>query len=191
MTRIAWNLKKDELAASHQPMTVSKRQFVYNLSRASYRKEWNGKYREPGFGARILSFLMRILPKVGPLKALAFKPPTTQTLNLFETSFNRTVEEYRVLLAQENAGRLVLEDRDFDTGLPTRPTEYRLADNAYAKLVRALARKDRDEIDPEMLRNVLEFYRDPKLPYATRQDRKKWEETLAALEKLRAPAIAN
>ena len=39
MTRIAWNLKKDELAASHQRMTVSKRQFVYNLSRASYRKE--------------------------------------------------------------------------------------------------------------------------------------------------------
>ena len=191
MTRIAWNLKKDDLAASKQSMTVGKRQFVYNLSRAGYRKEWKGQYREPGIGARILAFLMRILPKVGPLKALAFKPPTAQTLNLFETSFNRTVAEYRNLLAQESAGRLTLEDKDFDTGVLTRPTEYRLADDAYAKLARELAKKERASIDPEILRDVLAFYRDPKLEYATRKDRKKWQETLTALEKLRAPATAN
>ena len=191
MTRIAWHLKKDELEASHQRMTVGKRQFVYNLSRAGYRKEWDGKYREPGIGARILAFLMRILPKVGPLEALKFHPPTAQTLNLFETSFNRTVDEYRNLLAQESAGRLALDDRDFDTGRPTRPTEYRLADEAYAKLARELAKKDAASINTEMLRDMLDFYRDPNLAYATRQDRKKWQETLAALEKLRAPATAN
>ncbi|MEO8370017.1 MAG: zinc dependent phospholipase C family protein [Candidatus Solibacter sp.] len=186
MTRIAWNLKKDDLAASHQRMTVSKSQFVYNLSRAGYRKEWKESYREPGIVARILAFLMRVLPKVGPLKALAFHPPTAQTLNLFETSFNRTVDEYRGLLAQETAGRLALEDRDFDTGLPTRPTEYSLADNTYAKLARELAKKNTASIDAEMLHDVLEFYRDPNLNYATRKDRKKWRETLSALEKLRA-----
>jgi len=191
MTRIAWHLKKDELAASKQSMTVNKRQFVYNLSRAGYRKEWKGQYREPGIGARILAFLMRVLPKVGPLKALAFKPPTAQTLNLFETSFNRTLTEYRSLLAQESAGRLALEDRDFDTGLPTRPTEYRLADDAYAKLARELSKKDVTSINPEMLRDLLAFYRDPNLAYATRKDRKKWQETLAAIEKLRGTAAGN
>ena len=191
MTRIAWHLKKDELEASHQRMTVGKRQFVYNLSRAGYRKEWKGQYREPGIGARILAFLMRVLPKVGPLKALAFKPPTAQTLNLFETSFNRTLTEYRSLLAQESAGRLALEDRDFDTGLPTRPTEYRLADDAYAKLARELSKKDVTSINPEMLRDLLAFYRDPNLAYATRKDRKKWQETLAAIEKLRGTAAGN
>jgi hypothetical protein len=191
MTRIAWHLKKDELAASKQRMTISKRQFVYNLSRASYRKEWKDNYREPGIWARILAFLMRILPKVGPLKALSFKPPTAQTLNLFETSFNRTLEEYRNLLRQESSGKLALDDRDFDTGLPTRPTEYRLADDAYAKLARELAKKDRASINPEMLHDILAFYRDPNLQYATRKDRKKWAETLTALEKLRAPSTAN
>jgi site-specific recombinase XerD len=45
MTRIAWHLKKDELAKA-QP-AVTKRKFVYNLSRASYRKEWNEKFRKP------------------------------------------------------------------------------------------------------------------------------------------------
>jgi hypothetical protein len=42
-----------------------------------------------------------------------------------------------------------------------------------------------------MLRDVLTFYRDPNLAYATRKDRKKWQETLTALEKLRGPATAN
>jgi len=93
------------------------------------------------------------------------------------------VAEYRNLLAQESAGRLTLEDKDFDTGVLTRPTEYRLADDAYAKLARELAKKERASIDPEILRDVLDFYRDPNLAYATRKDRKKWQETLTALEK--------
>ncbi|MEO8595713.1 MAG: zinc dependent phospholipase C family protein [Candidatus Solibacter sp.] len=190
MTRIAWHLRKDELEATHQGMTVSKQQFVYNLSRASYRKEWKGRFHEPGIGTRIVAFLIRILPKVGPLKALAFHPPTPQALNLFETSFNRTLEEYRRLLADERAHRLALEDRDFDTGKLTRPTEYRLADEAYAKLARQLASEERSKIDPALLRNVLEYFRDPDLPYATRKSPKQWEETQAALRKLRTPATA-
>ena len=42
LTRVAWHLKKDELAKAEPG--VSKRKFVYNLSRASYRKEWSEKY---------------------------------------------------------------------------------------------------------------------------------------------------
>ena len=42
MTQVAWNLKKDELAKKG----VSRRKFVYNLSRASYRKEWDGAVPE-------------------------------------------------------------------------------------------------------------------------------------------------
>ena len=41
LTRVAWNLKKDELAKAAPG--VSKRKFVYNLSRASYRKQWQRK----------------------------------------------------------------------------------------------------------------------------------------------------
>jgi hypothetical protein len=82
-----------------------------------------------------------------------------------------------------------LDDRDFDTGQPTRPTEYRLADEAYAKLARDLSKVDRTSIDPDLQRNVLEFFKNPDLPYATRKSSKdKWKETQAALEKLKSPA---
>src|SRR5436305_2758998 len=40
MTKVAWNIKKDELTKSKPGVT--RRKFVYNLSRASYRKEWDG-----------------------------------------------------------------------------------------------------------------------------------------------------
>jgi hypothetical protein len=184
LTRVAWNIRKDDLVKAKPSLT--RRKFVYNLSKASYRKEWDGKYKGPGFGARVLAFFIRILPKIGPLKALAFKPPTKQTAALFETSFNRTLDEYRSLLTAAGAGHLTLDDRDFDTGKPTRPGEYRLADDAYAKLAEKLAEKEVASIDAAVLKNVLEFYRDPQAPYATRHDPKEWQKVQAALGKLRS-----
>ena len=51
----------------------------------------------------MLAFCIRIMPKVGPLKAAAFKPPTAQTAQMFEASFNRTLDAYRVLIRQAGA----------------------------------------------------------------------------------------
>ena len=103
MTKVAWKLKKDDLIKA-QP-GITRRKFVYNLSRASYRKEWDGKYEKPGIGARILAFFIRILPKVGPLKALSFKPPTPQTDKFSRRASTRRWTSYRGLLKEQNAKR--------------------------------------------------------------------------------------
>ena len=184
MTRVAWHLKRDELKGATPGMT--RRRFVYNLSKASYHKEWGKDYEKPGPGARFLAFLVRILPKVGPLKALAFKAPTAQTARLFEDSFDRTLDEYRRLLAELGEGQLTLENRDLDTGQLTRPVEYRLADKAYAKLAETLAEKDAGAVDARLRDNILEFYRDTDLPFATKRSPKEWKRTLEALQKLKA-----
>ena len=184
MTRVAWSLKKDELTRA-QP-AVRRGAFIYNLSRAAYRKEWKSAYREPGILERILAFLIRILPKVGPLKALSFRPPTPQTESLFQLSFTRTLAEYRRLLAEAGAGRLALPNRDFDTGQLTRPGEYRMADDTYAQLARRLADQDPSAVDPRVRAEVLAFFADPSQTFATRKNKKDWVKTLAALEKLRA-----
>jgi hypothetical protein len=186
MTRIAWQLKKDELAKPRAVRSNNRREFIYHLSRASYRKEWSDKYREPGLGSKIGAFFVKILPKVGPLKALKFHMPTPQTEALFETSFNLALERYRELLADEAAGRLAPDNRDFDTGNPTAPCEYRLADDAYAKLARDLAGIDAAKVDPDLVRHVLDYFRDLTLPYATKKAPKDWTRTLEALDKLRA-----
>ncbi len=135
-----------------------------------------------------LELLLRILPKIGPLKALSFLPPTPQVETLFQLSFNRTMDEYRRLLALQGAGQLTLPNQDFDTGKPTRPGEYSLADNAYAELARNLAKKQPQEIDTKIRADVLAFFSDLNQPYATKKNKKEWKETVAAVERLRATA---
>jgi len=182
MTRVAWDLRKEELMKATPGLT--RRKFTYNLSEASYRKEWNKTYKAPGIRTRMLAFLIRVLPKIGPLKALSFKLPTSQTEKLFEASFDKTLDLYRGLLRDQEPAQLQLANRDFDTGELTRPAEYGLADNAYARLAVKLSERDPASIDPKVRENILAFYSDRTLPFATRNDPKAWQDTLAALDKL-------
>src|SRR5271165_6386525 len=158
MTKSAWAAKKDEIVKTHPGMTA--RKFRYNLSRASFEKEWGRKYEKPGFGARLLAFLFRIIPKIGPFRALAFRPLTPQTERMFMESFNQSLARYQLLVAEESAGHLVLPNNNFDTGKPAIQSEYHLADQAYAKLLGKLA-DQKGEISPELRANILSFYRDP------------------------------
>ena len=188
MTKVAWKLKEKHLIAANPAIT--RRRFVYNLSRASYRKEWTGQHRAPGIGTRILAFIIRILPKVGPLKTLVPKPPTPQTDQWFEQSFDRTLTMYRGLLSDLSRHQLQLPDRDFDTGKMTSPTEYSLADATYAKLAVKLAAMDPASIDPKVRENVLAFYRNLDLPFDTKKHPEDWRKTMAAIDKLKQSAGA-
>ena len=186
MTRVAWRLKKDDLAKRRPGVT--RRAFIYNLSRASYRKEWDGKYRREAPGSVVLAFVIRILPKVGPLRALSVRAPSAQTEMLFEDSFDRTLAEYRRLLRDVGGKKLALENVDLDTGKPTRPTEYMLADKAYAKLATDLSQKPPEMVDPKLRENILNYYRDLELPFATKKKPKDWQRTVMALQKLKEQA---
>ncbi len=186
MTRVAWQIQKDELAKAAPGIT--RRKFVYNISRASYRKEWNERWQEPGIGARVVAFVIRIVPKVGPLKALSFKAPSTQAEKLFETSFDKTLDLYRASLREPDLTQLQLPNRNIDTGELPAPTEYRMADDTYAKLALKLAERDPSSVDPKLRENILAFYRNPDLPFSARKDAKQWGQLMAALDKLNAQA---
>ncbi len=92
-TRVAWSLKKSEIVKD-QP-GVTKRKFLYNISRSSYRKNWGRNYQRPTMGDAVLAFFIRIIPKIGPLKVLDIKTPTPQAQQMFEASFNATLDLYR------------------------------------------------------------------------------------------------
>ena len=183
MTRAAWNLRKDELIKATPGLT--RRTFIYNVSRASYRKDWGTSYKEPGFGTRLLTFLVRIVPKIGPLRALNFRNPTAQTERLFEDSFDRALDLYRGYLDKESNSQLALANCDFDTGQATRPGEYALADEAYSQLAIDLAKKHPSQVDGQLRANVLDFFSDLNLPFATKKKKSLWKETLEAIAKLK------
>jgi hypothetical protein len=185
-TRIAWSLKKDEIQKDQPSITRST--FLYNLSRASYEKNWGTKYTPPTFGENFLAFLTRILPKVGPLKVLRFPTPTPQTEKIFEASFNATLDRYRMLLGEVGNSRLVLPNDNFDTGDETGPGKYWLNDEAHAQLLAALAKQNFTGASPELRAELLEFYGHPDAPYTTKRNPKEWAKVQAQLQQLKSLA---
>jgi hypothetical protein len=182
-TRVAWSLKKNDILKD-QP-GITKRKFLYNLSRASYQKNWGKQYQPPTFGERFLAFLVRILPKIGPLKVLQLKTPTPAAEKLFEASFNATMDRYRQLLSQAGAGQLDLPNDNFDTGAITGPGKYKLGDETQAKLLDGLAKQQFNGASPEIRAELLEFFGHPDAPYAMKRKPKDWAKVQAELEQLK------
>jgi hypothetical protein len=191
-TRIAWDLKKDEIKDDIPDAT--KKKFLYNLSRSNYEREWGRDYRKPSPVERFLAFLYKLVPKFGPLKILQFRTPTPQTEQMFEASFNATLDRYRKLLKETGDGTLQLPNDNFDVGERTRPGEYRLNDEAHAKLLDALAETNFAGITSEVKAELLHFYADPDAPYATKRNAKAWAKVKAELQQLTsspaAPVVA-
>ena len=189
-TRVAWSLKKNDIMKDQPGMT--KRKFLYNLSRASYQKNWGKQYLPPTWGERFLAFLVRILPKFGPLKVLQLRTPTPDTERMFEASFNATLDRYRRMLSQVGAGHLDLPNDNFDTGKVSGPGQYRLNDETHAKLLGLLAKQDFSGAGPEVRAELMEFFSHPDAPYATKRKPKDWAEVQSNLEQLRntPPAVS-
>ena len=186
MSKIAWQLKKDEIKKTEP--TATRRKFIYNVSHSSYHKRWGDRSREPGFSARFWAFILRLVPKFGPFKALAFQPPTPAVQNMFMHSFNDTLDRYRCFLALHKEGSLHLPNENFDTGEPIKPGAYPLTDHAYAKLVEKVHAKT---VPDELRANILAFYADLNAPLETKRDAKNWVKLLHELESLKNPQPAD
>ena len=155
-TRVAWNLKQDEIQKDMPGITRKK--FLYNLSRASYEKEWGKDYQRPTAGDKFLAFVIRILPKIGPLRILTFRTPTPEAQKLFENSFNTTVDQYRALLSDWSKGQLQLLNDNFDMGEITPRGKYKLADKTCEQLLDRLAKQHMAGVDQELKTQMLAFY---------------------------------
>lgn len=162
----------------------NKRKFLYRLKRSQYEKEWGRGYRRPGPGARFLAAILKVVPKFGPFKALAFELPTTQTEDLYIKSINRTIDNYTLLLHQQRSGHLDLANLDFDTGREGKAGEYQLADKTYAHLLDDLAKRNFDVVNPDLRERILAFYGNLNAPVDTKKNKKAWVRTLVELQKL-------
>ena len=183
LTRAALLNRRDEMV--RDTPNFSEKQFLYHLSRTNYEKDWGKGYRKPSFGIRVLAFFLRIVPKIGPASALAFKIPSTQTEDMYIKSLDRTFDDYHKLLNQARDGNLALPDTDCDTGKDTAAAEYPLADKTYAQLLDDLAQDDFSTATPELRSNILAFYSDLNAPYHTKKNRKQWARTEKELARLK------
>src|SRR6202158_2572644 len=186
-TRIAWTLKRDEIRKDLPGVT--RRKFLYNISRASYEKEWGKDYTKPTTGDVFLAFLYRILPKIGPLRVLTFRPPTPQTEKLFEDSFNVTLDRYRAYLTELRKGAVRLPNDNFDVGETTARGEYRLNDDTCAELLDRLAENNFANTSPELSAELLHFFSYPDVPASSRLSEKARARLESELQRLENTAL--
>ncbi len=183
MTEVALQTHKKEWL--QETPDFSKQKFLYRLSRSSYEKEWGKDYIKTGVGTRTLSTLLRYMPKIGPLKGLAFKSPTPKTEDLYIKSINTTVDQYRAFLELVRQDALTLPNCDLDTGNATKPAEYSLTDDTYATLLAQLAQKKFNQTSLELRANILEFYSDPAANIATKSNPARWQAVLSQVTQLK------
>ena len=166
MTNVALVSYKDQIEKEDPGFDHAK--FVYRLKRTEFEKQYGKQYVKPGAGSRFLAFLIRILPKVGPLKAFSLKIPSAQDQDLYIKSINTTVDHYDAFLRQiqtpsrRDTAALQhtpdLQEIDLDTGKPSRLGEYQLADQTYAALLNKLIAAKQKPIPPDLRQSLTDFY---------------------------------
>ncbi|HYM75556.1 MAG TPA: zinc dependent phospholipase C family protein [Candidatus Dormibacteraeota bacterium] len=184
MTQVALQTHKKDLM--RETPNFSKKKFLYRLSRSDYERQWGKDYVKPGAGTRILSTVLRYMPKVGPFKGLAFNNPTPQTEDLYFKSINTTVDQYRAFLEEVRNDNLVVPNCDLDSGQQTQAAEYSLTDDAYAKLLAQLSDRKFALTSPELRANILQFYSDPAAAIETKGDPVRWQSVLVELDQLKS-----
>jgi hypothetical protein len=188
LTRLAWNSKQDEIRQLDPSANAAN--FVFRFPRSEYERRFGTRYQNPGLTERVAAFLARVLPKVGPLKVLVAKLPSKEGERLLRESFAASVENYRRLLAEVGEAA-ALDDVNLDLGPTVKAGEYSLADDAYSALLLLLSRKGFGATPPALRQEILSFYGDLSAPVATKQDAKRWQRTLHALEQLKATTPPN
>src|SRR5271165_5653354 len=186
MTQVALQTHKKDLM--RETPDFAKKKFLYRLSRSDYERQWGKDYVRPGLGTRILSTLLRYMPKIGPFKGLAFKNPTPQTEDLYFKSINTTVDHYRAFLEEVRSDKLVLPNCDLDSGNVTKAAEYSLTDDTYATLLAQLSKRKFDRTSPELRENIMGFYSDLSVAIETKKDQARWQGVLAGLDQLKLVA---
>ncbi|MGI4834563.1 MAG: zinc dependent phospholipase C family protein [Janthinobacterium lividum] len=188
-SRAAWRANRHDLRQVNR--RIRRRDYVYKESKNQFEQEYGTRYERPGFGARIVAGIIRILPKVGKLKSLKFVTPTPEAQQLFRQSFRQTVQTYAGFLSEQTAtvGQAgTYPNIDIDTGHPTHLGEYALADRTYGEWVRELAKDKFKDLRPPLRENILAFFANGSYAPIDKKEQKKDKraETTKALAQLQA-----
>ena len=150
----------------------NKRKFIYRLRRTEFEKEWGHGYSKPSFGTRFLALLVKLLPKIGPLKILKPTIPNATQQDGYIKSVNQTVDRYGEYLkqltssngqadtAQISTAALVLGGTNLDTGDLIRFGQYRLSDQTHERLLHEYLKPNAQPVPAAVLDHLVRFYAD-------------------------------
>lgn len=169
-------------------------EFATRQSQAGIENDWARFKREAGFQVHFIAFLIRIVPKIGPISDLAIRGPNAETNRWYIESVNRALDDYERMLselAKDPTHQLDLPDRDLDTGNMVRPGSYMLTDKTYAELLNKLTAEPGRSVPAGLRADVLAYYADPDAPISTKKNPKAWKRVETELTTLRGMPTAD
>jgi hypothetical protein len=164
-----------------------------SISQTDYAKYWSQYHHGPTLEDHLLGIVIRLIPKIGILRILAIKPPSSATENLFVKSLDDSLARYRALLtslSKSPSAELALANLDLDTGARVVPGAYKLTDQAYAELLDKIAKQPAAPVPAGLRQDILDYYSNPSAPISTKRNVRAWDRVLADLEILKHRAIS-
>ena len=134
MTKLAYVNYKDQIQSAAPGM--DKRRFIYRINRTEFEKNFGTEYTHISFGAHILDFFLKLVPKAGPFRALKVSIPSPAEQDIYLKSVNSTVDRYKLYLAQIHAAPAPLP--------PPSAQDAAAAQTAAAKLRKDATQASRD-----------------------------------------------
>jgi len=155
MINNAWKTERDTILKINPKAT--RKNYRYKMPRRMFNKEFGGEYKRPDFKARTIAFMIKVLPKIGPLKKFKFRYPGIACEKLFLKSMDSTLVYYTRAL-QADPQTVVFQNIDFDTGRPTTMAEYSLADMTYNELLLKLQEDKFAHLTYPLQQHILSYY---------------------------------
>jgi len=183
VTRTAWAIKKNDIKKLNP--SANSRTFHYRMKKKDFNREFGSARQKPGFKAWLLSWFIRVVPKVGPFKALKFKDVGPEGEKLFIRSFDTVVLRYGHELAAMHNEKIILPDVDYDTGNPTKMGEYDLADKTYGDLLLKLNDTKFNNLTTPLKKNILSFYNSADTVQFAKIYMADWKKTYQAFQNIK------
>ena len=181
---------RHQLSAQNYRSPARRRSRYYRLTPWAW--QWRSRAKEANvqFVARVAVLVVEVLPKVGPLRTLRFKPPTVKVQDQFIKAFDVTVSRFGSDLAELRKGSdPALPEENLDTGRPIKAGGYSLADKTYAHLLHGLAKRHFRGLTPGLQKDILSYYEVPEVPTTATKHPKKWKKIQRELTALRAAPV--
>jgi len=184
VTHSAWQLKKNDIKKLNP--SINEHKFHYKMKNKAYYKEFGSSREKPKFKEVVVAFIIKIIPKIGPFKALKFKDVGPDGEKKFIASFDTTLARYETAIGRLQSGPIVLPDIDYDTGKPTVPGEYGLCDKTYDDLLDKLSGNKYADLTASLQQNILDFYSKADTSQFAAKYGAQWKKVSIDLQQLKA-----
>ncbi|GGE97232.1 zinc dependent phospholipase C family protein [Hymenobacter cavernae] len=197
VARAAWHSQHKKIRQVSR--RARRREYLYKTNRRRFEQEFGTEYEKPGFGARLMANIINLLPKIGPLRTYAFKLPSAEGEARFRASYRAVLARYCTLTRQQPLDTAAtvpnLANTNLDTGQPTQPAAYALADETAAEWLHELHKDKFEHLTPALRQYVLTYFTQGIPPLKAededekddqREARKERQQAEEALEALRA-----